>query len=121
MSVSKALYKDQAPAGVDLSTSLFRFVSLNSAGKLVLPAAGAPVYGVVVDPDTIDRPVTVDVLGIVKVQAGGTVATGALVAATAAGKALTATAGQNVAGIARKGGALDTIIEVMLVPQYIAV
>ena len=122
MSVSKVLLKDCLPAGADLTAGLFKFVSVNSSGQLVLPAAnGSPVYGVVSEnaaSSATGSPVTVDIIGIVKVVAGATVATGARVMANTNGAAITATTGLNVAGIARKGGASGEIIEVLLTHEY---
>ena len=119
MSLSKSILKDVAMAGADLSGALFKFVSLNSAGEFILPAAsGNPVYGVVTEPATAGNPVTVDVLGIVKVEAGATVATGAVVQTNAAGEAITAVAGTTPVGIARKGGADGEIIEVLMTQPF---
>lgn len=122
MSVSKVLMKDALPAGADLTGALFKFVSLNSSGQAILPAAsGNSVYGVVSSEPkaaAVGSYLTVDVIGIVKVVAGGTVATGARVMANTSGQAITATTGLNVAGIARKGGASGEIIEVLLTREY---
>ena len=122
MSVSKVLMQDCLPSGADLTGALFKFVSLNSSGQLVLPASnGASVYGVVSEVPAAaaaGNPTTVDVLGIVKVQAGGTVATGARVMANTSGLAVAATTGLNVAGIARKGGTSGQILEVLLTREY---
>ena len=122
MAVSKVLLKDCLPAGVDLSAGLFKFVSVNSSGQAILPAAsGNPVYGVVSEnapSSSTGVPVTVDVIGIARVVAGATVATGARVMANTSGAAITATTGLNVAGIARKGGSSGEIIEVLLTHEY---
>lgn len=122
MAVSKVLLRDCLPAGADLSAGLFKFVSLNSSGQLILPAAsGNPVYGVVSEnaaSSATGSPVTVDVVGITRVVAGATVATGARVMGNTSGAAITATTGLNVAGIARKGGASGEIIEVLLTHEY---
>lgn len=122
MSVSKVLMKDTLPSGADLTGALFKFVKINSSGQLVLPGtSGDQVYGVVSEVPAAaatGTPTTVDIAGIVKVEAGATVATGANVMANAAGEAITATAGEAVAGIARKGGADGAIIEVLLVHNF---
>jgi hypothetical protein len=122
MSVSKPILKDAVPAGADLTGALFKFVQLNSSGQAILPGtAGNEIYGVVSNEpksSAVGTPLTVDVFGIVKVVAGGTVATGARVMANTSGQAVTATTGLNVAGIARKGGASGEIIEVLLTHSY---
>lgn len=122
MAVSKVILKDNVPAGADLTGALFKFVQLNSSGQAILPGtAGNEVYGVVSEEaksSATGSPVTVDLAGIVKVVAGGTVATGARVMANTSGQAVTATTGLNVAGIARKGGASGEILEVFLTHSY---
>lgn len=122
MSVSKVLLKDSLPAGADLTGALFKFVKVNTSGQLVLPGtSGDQVYGVVSEvpaSSATGSATTVDIVGIVKVEAGATVATGANVMANAAGEAITATAGEAVAGICRKGGDDGEIIEVLLVHNF---
>lgn len=114
MSVSKANLRDALPSGADLINSLFRFAKVNSAGQLVVcDTAGETVYGSLSEVQAgAGRGATVDIDGILKVVAGGTVATGAKVATNASGAAVTASTGNVVVGIARKGGASGTIIEV---------
>ena len=71
-----------------------RFVTVNTAGKLVYPAAGASVVGVLISEGTTNSTVapkrggTVQIQGVAKVEAvGGTLARGAVVSASSQGKA----------------------------------
>lgn len=108
--------RDARIAGIDLSDALFTLVALNSSGQFVRPAAGGQVYGSVYETAPQNRPATVAVFagpGIIKVQAGATVATGARVMATAAGLVITATSTNVGIGIARRGGANGDILEIV--------
>jgi len=108
--------RDAAIAGVDLSNALYTLVALSNTGTFVRPTAGGQVYGSVYETAPQGRPATVAMLqgsNIVKVQAGGTVATGARVMATAAGLVVTATATNVGIGIARAGGVNGDIIEIV--------
>lgn len=118
MAIEKCLMADAKNAGADLSGSLHLFAHMDTDGDLVLAGDGEPVYGVITEGATEGNPVTVMVYGIAKVIAGGTVATGAVVASNASGQAVTATAGEVAAGIARTGGASGEVIEVLLTHPF---
>lgn len=82
-------------AAVDLTGSQYLFAQLD--GTL----AGAGEYGfVLVDAPASGSPGSVVVAGITKVVAGAAVAAGANVASDAAGKGVTATAADQINGIA---------------------
>lgn len=117
------------PAGADLSAKQNHFVKINSAGAAVLAGAGEAAVGVLVNDPTSGQTATIQVGGIAKVKAGGTVATGALVAANAdsegavAAKGTTNTSdtsttdalvGSFVMGIAVLGGVEGDVISVLL-------
>ena len=119
MSVSKNLLMDIAPAGA--TTGLFKFVTMTSDGTVDPAGAGAPVYGVsyAFEKDgTAGDLITMVVAGIAKVTAGGTVATGAIVASDANGDAVAAAAGDVAVGIARKGGGDGDVIEVLITHPF---
>lgn len=124
MAVSNVLLKDCLPAGVDLSAGLFKFVSINSSGQLILPTTtGNPVYGVVSEnapSSSTGVPVTVDIVGLTKVVAGATVAAGSRVMSNTSGQAVPVTTGLNAAGVARSGGAAGEVITVFLTQEYYA-
>lgn len=102
-------------AGADLSAAQFKFVTLESTGKVILAnSAGEQAYGVVIVGAAADRAVTVVRTGSVMVEAGGTIAAGAAVATNAAGKAQTAATGNIVMGYAKEAGVSGQLIEVEL-------
>jgi len=86
-------------AGADLTSAQYRFVVVNSSGKVVLAGAGAVVDGVVQNNPNTDQAATVWGVGSVsKVVAGAAVAQGALVASNGSGQAITAVSGNYIAG-----------------------
>ncbi|RPH64986.1 MAG: hypothetical protein EHM89_00155 [Acidobacteria bacterium] len=87
------------PAGSDLSTKQYFFMDITS-GKLTLAGSGTRVAGVLCDdPAAEDRPGQLQIAGVAKVLAGGTITSGAGVASDAAGKAVAATGSAFVVGI----------------------
>lgn len=103
-------------AGEDLSAAQFKFVTLESDGKVDLAdAAGENCIGVCLVGGSADAAVTVAISGSVMVEAGGTIAAGASVQAGADGTALTAAAGDVVMGYAREAGVDGQIIEIELI------
>lgn len=108
--------RDAGIAAADLSNSLFLFCVRNSSGQIALAGAGAEVDGVIYETAEAGRPVTFAMAGtgnIVKVTAGGTVATGAKVMSNASAQAVTATTGNAAVGKARRGGASGEVIEIV--------
>jgi hypothetical protein len=102
-------------AGADLSAAQYLFVEQSTAGTItVCNGAGEYALGVLQNDPTSGQAGTVAVSGVTKVVAGGTVAIGAKVTTTAAGKALTATTGQQILGEAMSGGDADEVISVLL-------
>lgn len=87
------------PAGSDLSTKQYYFCDITS-GKLAVAGAGTRVAGVLSDdPAATDRPGMLQIAGVAKVLAGGTITSGAGVASDSAGKAVAATGSAFVVGI----------------------
>ena len=79
-------------AGADLRTKQYHFVKTDSAGKVVLAGAGEAAIGVVVNKPNTNEEAAVQVLGIAKVIAGGSITTGSRVAVDANGQAKAAVA-----------------------------
>lgn len=103
-------------AGADLSSAQFKFVTLESTGSVILAdSAGENAFGVCLAGAASGNAVTVCVNGSVMVLAGGTIAAGAKITTTAAGKAATATTGNVILGYAREAGVDGQIIEVELI------
>jgi hypothetical protein len=103
-------------AGADLSTAQFKFVTLESTGKVILAnSAGEQAIGVLLVGGVADTAVTVTRSGSVMVIAGGTIAAGAAITTTAAGLALTAASGNVVMGYAREAAVINQVIEIELI------
>jgi hypothetical protein len=88
-----------------------RFATIGGA----LPAAGGKALGVAKYDAAIGEYVPLDVMGTTIVEAGAAVAAGARVKVTAAGKAITATTGTTVMGVALEAASGDgTFFECLL-------
>jgi hypothetical protein len=104
-------------AGADLSSAQFKFVESNSSGTVtVTNAAGEYVLGVLQNNPASGQAATVAVGGISKVVLGGTVSINDSIATDNAGKAVAASTGNKIVGIAIKGGASGEIGSVLLRP-----
>ena len=102
----------------DLTSKQFCLLTeTTTAGQVALAGAGNLVLGVAQDTPKAQQVVNLMQSGISKVLVGaaGAIAVGALLASDAAGKAITATTGQYVFGIAREAGVAGQIISVLLV------
>jgi len=103
-------------AGEDLSSSQFKFVTLESDGQVDLAdAAGENCIGVVLNDPASGGEATVVVSGKTVVQAGGTIAAGASIATAADGQAVTASTGNIVMGYALEAGVDGQTIAVELI------
>lgn len=103
------------PANADLSAKQYRFMNVNSSGKLILATAGGRVVGVLQnDPDAADEPGSLQIAGVSMVMAGGSVTAGDAVASDANGEAVTASGADNIAGIALTTAADDEYCAVLL-------
>jgi hypothetical protein len=101
MSTSKGLSLISYEAAGDLTQ--FRFGSLNSDGQIATTGAGAQADGVIQnDPDNQGEAVTIATYngGQAKVEAGGSVSAGDNVTSDSNGRAVTATSGDVVNGVA---------------------
>lgn len=103
------------PASADLSSNQYYFVSVASDGEIELTGDGAAAVGVLQDtPDAVGRAGAVAIGGRVKVAAGGTVTAGGAVACDATGRAVDATSGDVILGVAIEGtttaGAVVSIV-----------
>ena len=103
-------------AGEDLSSSQFKFVTLESDGQVDLAdSAGENCMGVVINDPASGGEATVVVSGKTVVTAGGTIAAGASVATDASGDAVTASTGNIVMGYALEAGVDGQVIAVELI------
>lgn len=103
-----------AEAGADLSAGQFLLVKGHTtANQVVLAGDGENAIGVLYEPAAAaGRAVAVANGGIVRAYAGGSVSVGARVASDAAGKVVTAAAGDYVLGIAKTAGAANAMMEI---------
>jgi len=105
-------------AGADLSTKQYRFVSIASDGQVDPTGDGLLAVGVLQnDPAAAGRAAEVAISGIVKVEAGGTIAAGAAVASSATGTAVTAATADVILGTAVDGGASGSVITIVFQPR----
>jgi len=102
-------------AAADLSSSQFKFVKLAADNKVALAGAGELALGALQNKPIAGEAANVMVNGTSKVVAGDTIVEGAIVAADAAGDAVTAAAGAWGLGLALNGAADGDIVEVQLV------
>lgn len=103
-------------AGEDLSSSQFKFVTLESDGQVDLAdSAGENCMGVVINDPASGGEATVVVAGKTVVTAGGTIAAGASIATDASGDAVTASTGNIVMGYALEAGVDGQVIAVELI------
>jgi hypothetical protein len=104
-------------ASADLSTKQFYLCNIGSTGVAVNVTAGGQVDGVLLDkPAAAGRACALQVDGVCKVQAGGTITAGDLLASDNAGKAVTAATTDKVFGRALGAGASGSLVTVLLKP-----
>lgn len=115
MAYEEGLQKVTVPAGSDLSTHQYKFVTVNSSGQLALTGDGAEADGVLQDkPDAAGNAGTVAWGGVTKVKLGGTVTAGDDIASGANGVGVIAATGDVVNGRAMASGVNNDIIPVLL-------
>ena len=103
-------------AGEDLSSSQFKFVTLESDGEVDLAdAAGENAIGVLINDPAADEAATVVMSGKVMVTSGGTIAAGAQIQTDASGDALTAAAGDVVLGYALESAVDGQVFAIELI------
>ncbi len=115
MSFEEALQSITRPAGGDLSTKQYMFMTVDSNGRIDITGDGASADGVLQDkPNATDRMGQMAISGVSMVVCGGTVTKGGDVASDAAGKAVDVTTGDYILGVALETGASGDIIPVKL-------
>lgn len=105
-------------AGIDLSTSKFCAVDVNSSAQAVLPTAGGRAIGVVQNNPALGQPATVVQTGITKAKVGtGGITAGQNVQALADGTFTAAVSTKYAIGIALQTGVAGTLVAVLLTPS----
>ena len=106
-------------AGADLSAKRYRAVYIANTGKVLVAGVGSPIIGVLQTPEIADAPVNIMIEGISFVEYGGVVAAGDNLTSDAGGKAIVASAGSPVLGVAMCSGA-DTNIGAVLLTSKVS-
>jgi len=121
MATQQASIEVSLPANADLSASQFLFVLLNTSGRVaVVASAGGDADGVLTNKPTVaGEAASVQIGGIAKVVAGGTITAGDKVQSDAAGKALTAASADHVLGRATISAVSGDLVEVLLTNHHI--
>lgn len=109
------------PAGADLSSSQYLFVTADTSGNAVLPGSteGVSILGVLQNKPTSGQAASVMIDGVSKVRAiSSTVAAGDIIAASSAGYAVATVTGDNAVGhiLAGTSGGLDRVLTVHITP-----
>jgi len=103
-------------AAAALTGKNYHFAAFDNAGKVnVVSSSGGAVDGIIGHPaEAADRAATMVVPdgGVAMVILGATVTAGAKVMSDANGKAITATAGNPIYGVALEAGAADEVVPV---------
>jgi hypothetical protein len=123
MATENSLKSVTFEAAGDLSAKQYHFVDINAAKRVAAVAVlGAMADGVLQDtPDAAGRAACVAIGGKTKIVFGGTVAAGADIAASAAGAAVTAVAGNIILGTCAEGGSAGHIGSMIFQPRGPAV
>jgi hypothetical protein len=103
----------------DLSTSQFRFLTVNTGGKVEVSGEGDDVIGILLnDPNGADQSAQVATFGISRIEAAEAIDGGAKVTPNASGQAVTAGSGDDVAGIVIDGASgAGEIVSIFLNPR----
>lgn len=105
-------------AGGDLSALQFRFVAMAADGQVDSAGNGEDAIGVLLnDPAEAGRAAEVAISGKTRVTAGGSVPAGSLVASDAVGRAVVATTGDAILGIADTTGASGEVMSIVFNPR----
>ncbi len=95
----------------------FTFVKIDSSGQLASPSAGGPAIGVIQDKPIAADPGAVCYPGdITKIQCAGSFTAGQYVMTDSGGKAVVATSGSYVLGVALTAGSANFIATIIFQP-----
>lgn len=118
MAVENALTSISVPAGSDLSSKQYYFMTINSSGQLAATGDGAAADGVLQDaPAAAGRAGRLGTGGRTKITLGGTVSAGDDVASDSTGKAVVAATGDIILGTAITGGSSGVIGDMLFQPR----
>lgn len=119
MATSDNLQCISAVAGSDLSSKQYYFVSMATDGQVDSTGDGAYALGVVQnDPDAAGKAAEVAIGGRTKIVAGAAFEEGVALASDANGKAVTATTGDEILGVAMEASSADgDIVSMVFQPR----
>ena len=101
-------------ASADLSTKQYNAVKIDSNGQAALAGAGEAVAGILVNNPVAGQSASIQIGGVCKGKAGGTIAAGAAVTPNASGVFITATTGNFIAGYAKEAAVTGDTFAVLL-------
>lgn len=114
MAYESVLTKISLEAAADLSAKQYFLVKVDANGKAALCGDGENAVGVLQNDPDIGEAAAVATAGITKVECGGVITTGGLVACNADGEAVAAASGDYIIGVALETGADGRIISINL-------
>lgn len=101
-------------AAADLSAKQFTVIKLDSNGAAASAGAGEAGIGILQNNPGSGQAATVQIDGISKAKAGGTISAGAALAANASGLLVAATTGNYIVGFAKAAAASGDVFPVVL-------
>ena len=114
----KSQLAETAPAAADLSSSRYKFVTMNTSGAMAIAANNTIPSGILANSPKSGEQARwdADTTGHLQIVLEGTVAIGDLLVVGTSGGALKATTGQKVVGIAKIAGASGDVGEIFFRP-----
>lgn len=101
-------------AAADLSTKQFNAIKIDTNGQAALAGAGEAGVGILLNNPVAGQSASVQIGGVAKAKAGGTIAAGAAVAANASGLLIAATTGNYIVGFAKEAAVSGDTFAVVL-------
>jgi len=117
MALQEAITSITLPAGADLRTHQFKFVEIDSNGRVALVGNNGHADGVVLNAPNTGEAATVAISGVVKVKCGANVTRGGNVASGANGAAKNAATASSILGTAIETGADGRVISILFHPR----
>lgn len=117
MATTETVISITLPAGADLSTHQYKFVEINSSGKVALVADDGHADGVLLNDPKADEAAIVGIGGVLKVKCGAAVTRGGDVSSGANGAAKNTDTSAAVLGTALETGADGRIISILFHPR----
>ena len=117
MAFSESNISVSLPAGADLRTHQYKFVSIDSDGNVVLTADDAHADGIVQNAPNTGEPAEVAIMGVAKLACGDAVTRGGDVGSGANGAGKTAATASAVLGTALQTGADGRVISILFHPR----